>query len=72
MREIALALVVTAAALAAPVSAQIYDHNTHLPSTNHSMLAHSNPADGAVLDEAPQAQLDVIVREALLRDVDEE
>ncbi|MBY0564404.1 MAG: copper resistance protein CopC [Hyphomonadaceae bacterium] len=54
MREIALAVVVAAAALAAPVSAQIYDHNTHLPGTNHSMLAYSNPADGAVLDEAPQ------------------
>ena len=54
MNAIALALALAAAAIAAPASAQVYDHNTHLPGMNHSMLSYSNPANGAVLEEAPQ------------------
>ncbi|GIK49828.1 MAG: hypothetical protein BroJett013_25250 [Alphaproteobacteria bacterium] len=55
MKRIALALALTAAAITAPALAQqVHDHNTHLPGMDHSMLASSSPADGAVLAIAPQ------------------
>ena len=54
MRKTILALALSTAALTAPAAAQIYDHNTHLPGMDHGMLASSDPADGAVLDQAPQ------------------
>lgn len=55
MRKSIVALAFGVAALATPAGAQVYDHSTHLPGMNHGMLASSDPSDGAVLDQAPQA-----------------
>ena len=54
MKAITLALAM-ATALALPAGAQTHDHNVRQPGGDHSMVAYSNPADGAVLDESPRA-----------------
>lgn len=54
MRRLFFALAMSATFLV-PAATQVYDHNTQIPGMNHAMLASSNPADGAVPDQAPRA-----------------